>query len=96
MPVLGGFILQDTDTGEYGIGFRRDWSGLCDPEDAEILGGMEDQLKAMAIDGPPGSLIDFLEPLLSNLVRSIDRNQLPPGVGIKERQALLSAAFLGQ
>ena len=59
-----------------GLRLRRDWQQIADPEDAEVLALIEDDLTGKVRELGPDRLYEFLESSLSNTLRISDRDSV--------------------
>ena len=75
-----GVILYDPTSASLGVKMRRDWHLLADPDDAEILGGMEAHLLQLGREMGPAGMIESLEATLSNVLRLGDRSEVNSSV----------------
>lgn len=71
-----GIVLYDPGTESLGVKLRRDWHRVADPEDAEILTGMEAHLKQMSREMGPAGMLESLEASLSHVLRLSDRTEV--------------------
>ncbi len=71
-----GVIVYDAESEAMGVKLRRDWGRIAEPEDAEVLAGMETHLKQLAVDMGPARAIEFLESSLSNLLQIGERSEV--------------------
>ncbi len=68
-----GVLLQDPDSDELLLRFRRDLDTLADEEDLEVLEALADDLSAKAREMGAGRLFEYLESTLAGAVRITDR-----------------------
>ena len=71
-----GVVLYDPHSQSLGVKLRRDWHRLADPEDAEILTGMESHLKQLSREMGPAGMLEGLESQLNNILRLSDRSEV--------------------
>ncbi len=71
-----GVLLYDPGSESLGVKLRRDWHRVADPEDAEILTGMEAHLKQMGRELGPAVMLESLESTLSHVLRLSDRTEV--------------------
>ena len=71
-----GVILYDPASASLGVKLRRDWHLLADPDDAEILSGMEAHLKQLGREMGPAEMVESLEATLNNILRLGDRSEV--------------------
>ncbi len=71
-----GVALLDPSTDQLHLRFRRDWREIADPEDAEVLEKLADDLHAKASELGGNALLRWLEANLSNTLRITDREEV--------------------
>ncbi|WP_031498790.1 S24 family peptidase [Bryobacter aggregatus] len=71
-----GVLLYDPASESMGVKLRRDWHHLAEPEDAEILAGIESHLKQLSREMGAARCLAFLEDTLSNTLRLGERNEV--------------------
>ena len=64
-----GVLLFDPAENRLEFRLRRDWEHIAEPEDAEVLSLLEDDLSAKASEMGPGELLRYLENTLSKVLR---------------------------
>jgi len=72
--VTAGVLLEDPATDRVHIRLRRDWERI-DPDEAEVLAFLEDDLLARAADEGAAKFFARLEDTLSNTIRVSDRRE---------------------
>ncbi|HYO81837.1 MAG TPA: S24 family peptidase [Bryobacteraceae bacterium] len=82
-PVAAGVLLVDASTGEYLQRFRPDLPDL-DPDNADILEELPDDLQAKAREFGGERLLDWLESSWSGFLRVTDREAVALGSEPKE------------
>lgn len=75
-----GVIVYDPVSASLGVKLRRDWDLLADPDDAEILSGMEAHLKQLGSEMGPAGMLERLESTLNNVLRLGDRSDVSASV----------------
>lgn len=80
-PCPVGVLLIDVDGGRPWFRMRRDFAGLADPEDAEVLEALEDHIRQCLAESGSEAFLGSLEDTLSNVLR------------VGERQAVTVDAF---
>lgn len=68
-----GVLLFDPVEDRLEFRLRRDWEYIAEPEDAEVLSLLEDDLSAKTREMGPEALLRYLEDTLSNVVRVAER-----------------------
>ena len=76
-PCTIGVLLLDTDTGRPWFRMRRDFARMADPEDAEVLEGLEDHIRQCMAESGAGAFLASLEDSLSNTLRVTPRESVP-------------------
>lgn len=71
-----GVILQDPGSDSLYVKFRRDWEAIAEPEDAEVLEAVADDLSSTARAEGAETLLQRLEDTLSNTIRISDRESV--------------------
>lgn len=71
-----GVLLFDPDEGRMGLRLRRDWAQIAEPEDAEVLALIEDDLSGKIHELGPDRLYSYLEGALSSTLRISDRDSV--------------------
>ena len=74
-----GVLLLDPATGELLLKLRRDWAELAEPEDAEVLSKVAEDLAQRAKETGGGGLLGYLEETLSNVLRISQRETIAVG-----------------
>jgi phage repressor protein C with HTH and peptisase S24 domain len=69
-----GVLLEDPATDQVHIRLRRDWQRI-DPDEAEVLEFLEDDLRAQAAELGAAKFFEGLEDTLSNTLRVSDRRE---------------------
>ena len=72
-PVSFGVLLHDPATGELHYRFRDDLEDLADPEDAEVLSLLAEDLSVRLRELGGRQVLEWLEDSLSNVLRIADR-----------------------
>ena len=72
--ITAGVLLEDPATDRVHIRLRRDWERI-DPDEAEVLAFLEDDLMARAADEGAAKFFARLEDTLSNTIRVSDRRE---------------------
>jgi len=72
--VTAGVLLEDPATDRVHIRLRRDWESI-DPDEAEVLAFLEDDLLSQAADEGASKFFAHLEDALSNTIRVGDRRE---------------------
>jgi len=72
--VTAGVLLEDPATDRVHIRLRRDWESI-DPDEAEVLAFLEDDLLSQAADEGASKFFAHLEDTLSNTIRVGDRRE---------------------
>ncbi|HEU0124282.1 MAG TPA: hypothetical protein VFQ91_27370 [Bryobacteraceae bacterium] len=93
---VGGFVVVAQDNASCVVAFRRNWTGLAEAADAEILSGYEETLQAMCREVDLETFLRLIETQLANTVRFLDRVSLLGDMSISERSTLLRQALLGE
>ncbi len=78
---VAGVLLYDPEERRLEMRLRRDWSQIAEPDDAEVLSLVEDDLRAQLSEVGPEQFLARLEDTLSNVLR------------ISARQSVLMADF---
>ncbi|HZT30063.1 MAG TPA: S24 family peptidase [Bryobacteraceae bacterium] len=68
-----GVLLLDPDTGRLYRRLRSHWDDLADPEDAEVLAALEQDLEARSVEMGGRRLLESLEDSLSHTLRLSER-----------------------
>jgi SOS-response transcriptional repressor LexA len=63
-----GVLVYDAENEKLGVKLRRDWDEIAEPEDAEILSGMESHLKQLSVEMGAERAMEWLESTLSNVL----------------------------
>lgn len=92
--ICGGFILSAEGAGTCEIAFRKDWDRLVEPDDAEVLNGIEETLKDMAVGITAATFVQMIEDRLSNTIRCVDRMSVPSALPVNEHAELLRKSLL--
>mgnify|MGYP001205416111 CR=1 FL=1 len=72
-----GVLLFDVHSSyQFGCLFRRDWTHIADPEDADILSGMGGFLRDVGLELGAGELLRRLEDSWSNSLTISERKQI--------------------
>jgi phage repressor protein C with HTH and peptisase S24 domain len=71
-----GVLLFDPEVHRMGLRLRRDWRQIAEPEDAEVLALLEDDLADKVRELGPEQLYEYLEGSLSNALRISDRDSV--------------------
>jgi SOS-response transcriptional repressor LexA len=74
--VNAGVLLLDPASDQLHLRLRRDWDQLADPEDAEVLAGLEQDLRRQSREAGGEQLLRRLEDTLSNTLRITDRESI--------------------
>jgi SOS-response transcriptional repressor LexA len=72
-PCPIGVLLVDPDSGRPWFRMRRDFAGIADPEDAEVLEALEDHIRQCLAESGAETFLRSLEDTLSNTLRISDR-----------------------
>jgi phage repressor protein C with HTH and peptisase S24 domain len=72
--ITAGVLLEDPATDRVHIRLRRDWQSI-DPDEAEVLAFLEDDLLAQAAEVGAAKFFARLEDTLSNTIRVSDRRE---------------------
>jgi SOS-response transcriptional repressor LexA len=70
-------LLIDPDSGRPWFRMRRDFAGIADPQDAEVLEALEDHLRQCLAESGAENFLTSLEDTLSNVVRVSERQAVP-------------------
>ena len=73
--ITAGVLLEDPATDRVHIRLRRDWESI-DPDEAEVLAFLEDDLLARAAEEGAAKFFARLEDTLSNAIRVSDRREV--------------------
>jgi len=76
-PCPIGVLLIDPDSGRPWFRMRRDFAGIADPQDAEVLEALEDHLRQCLAESGAENFLTSLEDTLSNVVRVSERQAVP-------------------
>jgi hypothetical protein len=76
-----GVLLLDLDTGRPWFRMRRDFAGIADADDAEVLAALEDHIRQCLAESGAETFLRSLEDTLSNALR------------VSQRQAVAVDAF---
>lgn len=76
MPANIGVIVVDSETGRGWLKLRKDYDQLAAPEDAEVLEGLEDEIRERMREDGAAAVLDWMEDTLSNVVRITDRREV--------------------
>jgi len=71
-----GVIVFDADAEKLGVKLRRDWHQIAEPDDAEILAGIEHHLKQLSSEMGAAGAMEWLESTLSNILQLGDRTEV--------------------
>ena len=74
-----GVLLLDPSTGQLLLKLSRDWAEVAEPEDAEVLSHLEEDLAQRAKETGGGDLLGYLEETLSNALRISPRETIAVG-----------------
>ncbi len=74
-----GVLLLDPATDELFLKLRPDWAELAEPEDAEVLSQVAEDLAQRAKEMGGGGLLGYLEATLSNVLRISQRETIAVG-----------------
>jgi hypothetical protein len=77
--VNAGVLLLDTASDQLHLRLRRDWQQLAEPEDAEVLAALEQDLRRQGREAGGEQLLRSLEDTLSNTLRITDRESIAVG-----------------
>lgn len=91
-----GVLLLDPATGELLFKLRRDWAEVAEPEDAEVLSHVAEDLAQRAKEAGGGELLDYLEETLSNVLRISQRETIAVGNLQKALERLYARHVEGQ
>lgn len=69
-----GVLLYDAENELLGVKLRRDWHEIAEPDDAEILAGMEAHLKQLSSEMGAARALEWLESTLSNVLHLGERS----------------------
>lgn len=75
-PELIGVLLHEPATDSLHLKLRRDWDAIADPEDAEVLRALADDLDRKATEMGASALLGLLEDTLSNSIRLSERREV--------------------
>lgn len=75
-PCPIGVLLVDLDTGRPWFRMRRDFTGIADPADAEVLEGLEDHIRQCLDEAGAEPFLKTLEDTLSNTLRVSQRQEV--------------------
>jgi SOS-response transcriptional repressor LexA len=75
-PCTIGVLLLDLDTGRPWFRMRRDFAGIADPDDAEVLEGLEDYIRQSITESGAEAFLHTLEDSLSNTLRVSPRESV--------------------
>src|SRR5450432_25656 len=68
-----GVILIDTALDRGWVRLRERYDGLADPDDAEVLGALEEDIRAKLAENGAAAFLELLEDSLSNVLRVGER-----------------------
>lgn len=71
-----GVVVYDSENGQMGVKLRRDWREIAEPDDAEILSGMEGHLKQLSSEMGAGPAMEWMESTLSNILLMGERSEV--------------------
>jgi SOS-response transcriptional repressor LexA len=74
-----GVLLLDPSTGQLLLKLRSDWAEVAEPEDAEVLSHVAEDLAQRAKETGGGDLLGYLEETLSNVLRISPRETIAVG-----------------
>jgi phage repressor protein C with HTH and peptisase S24 domain len=74
-----GVLLLDPSNDDLLLKLRTDWDDVADPEDAELLSHVAEDLSQRAKENGGGALLDHLEQTLSNVLRISERETIAVG-----------------
>lgn len=74
-----GVLLLDPATDQLHFKLRRDWAEVAEPEDAEVLSHVAEDLAQRAKETGGGELLGYLEETLSNVLRISQRETIAVG-----------------
>jgi len=74
--VNAGVLLYDAEADAVHVKLRQDWEKVADPDDAEVLEHLENELRARSRELGGGRLLASLEDTLSHMVRVSDRESI--------------------
>ena len=74
-----GVLLVDPASDQLHIKLRREWEHLADPDDAEVLQSLEQDLRRQSREAGAGQLLASLEETLSNTLRLTERESIAVG-----------------
>jgi phage repressor protein C with HTH and peptisase S24 domain len=77
VPCTIGILLLDPDIGRPWFRMRRDFAGIADPEDAEVLQGLEDHIRQCLAEIGAEAFLETMEDTLSNTLRLSPRESVP-------------------
>jgi hypothetical protein len=92
--ICGGFILSSEGGVTCEIAFRKDWERFVDPNDAEVLNGIEETLKDMAVGITAATFVQMIDDRLSNTIRCLDSMFVPSALPVNEHAELLRRSLL--
>ncbi|MEK7409153.1 MAG: S24 family peptidase [Acidobacteriota bacterium] len=90
-----GVLLFDPAADQLRVKLRQDWSGLADPEDAELAACLEEDLARQAEDLGAARLLAMLEDSLSNTLRITGRQAVVAGDLDRAVERLFERQVLG-
>ena len=76
-PCPIGVLMIDPDSGRPWFRMRRDFAGIADPEDAEVLEALEDHIRQCLAESGAETFLCSLEDTLSNVLRVSRREAVP-------------------
>lgn len=74
MPI--GLLLFDPNAEQLLVRFRHDWDRVAEPEDAEVLSALSEDLVRVAQDLGSATRLNYLEDTLSNSIQISARQQI--------------------
>ena len=75
-PFNLGVLLTDPETDRGWLRMRHDFESIADPEDAEVLGALEDHIRECLAEAGAQAFLHSLEDTLSNAVRVSGRQTI--------------------
>jgi SOS-response transcriptional repressor LexA len=91
-----GVLLFDPATGELLLKLRGEWAELAEPEDAEVLSQVAEDLALRAKETGGGALLGHLEETLSNVLRISQRETISVGNMEKALERLFARHVEGE
>ncbi|MFB3777225.1 MAG: DUF3037 domain-containing protein [Bryobacteraceae bacterium] len=77
--VNAGVLLLDPAADRLHVRMRRDWDRIADPEDVEVLAGLEQEFQRQSREAGAESLLRWVEDTFSNTLRVTDRETIAVG-----------------